>query len=139
FSSLASAAWLRAAVGFGEDLRKPVGEANLTIVLGLVADDLLGIDDAPEAVAVAADAVEDLEGDAVLVPDIRGFDRFHEELDLISDAQVGAETAMQRLEIVGAALVDVGLARAADADLDVFEPLAVALIAGREDESQVLV
>ena len=39
------------------------GETDGAIVLGCVAEDLAGIDDAPEGVVVARDAVEDLAGD----------------------------------------------------------------------------
>src|SRR5262249_33468108 len=125
---------------FLQNPAKLVREADLAVVLGGVADHLLGAGDAPEAVAVAADAVEDLErgggGGAVA----GGVDRLDEGLRWVADAEGGAERPAQLLGI-GSPLgeVDARLARPADPDLDVLQPLPVALDAGREDEAQVLV
>src|SRR5262245_65945561 len=47
-----------------------LGEVDLAVVQRLVADLRAGVGDAPEPVCVAADAVDDQEGHAVLVGDV---------------------------------------------------------------------
>src|SRR5215471_4869265 len=115
-----------------------VGEVDLAVVLRLVADLPARTGDAPEAVRVAADAVHDQEAHPVLVRDVLGLDHPHGLLYLVALREVGAEPAVQHLQ-VGGVLAKVRIvARAADAPLDHLLHAAVHL-AGGEDEAQELV
>ncbi len=71
-----------------------VGEPQLGVVLRGVADHRAGVDDAPEGAGVAGDAVEDLEGDPVLVLDVGRLERLDEELGQVARADVGPKVAL---------------------------------------------
>src|SRR5215470_6367050 len=100
-------------------LRRPgdrgdfVGEVHLAVVVRDVADLLAGAGEAPEAVRVAADAVDDEEGNAVLVGDVLGLDHPDRLLDLVAPREVGAERPVHGLDVAGLDLVDVVVARPA--------------------------
>src|SRR5215510_13105572 len=71
-----------------------VGEVDLAVIGWLVAYGLAGVGDAPEAVGVAADAVDDEEGDVVGVFDALGLDHLDGLLDLVAAREVGPERAV---------------------------------------------
>lgn len=56
------------------DLGDSIREFHLTVVLGRIADNFARVGDTPEVVRIAAHAVENLEGYAVLIFDIRRLD-----------------------------------------------------------------
>src|SRR5262249_36980267 len=91
-----------------------LGEVDLAVAQRLVADLRAGVGDAPEPVCVAADAVDDQEGHAVLVGDVLRLHHADGLLYLVALREIGAEAAVHRLEIAG--LREVGVVtRAADA------------------------
>ncbi|MFW6449295.1 MAG: aromatic amino acid lyase, partial [Halobacteriota archaeon] len=81
--------------GFGRLVDERIDRRDLRrLQTNLVRSHAAGVGDAPEVVAVAAHAVEDLERHAVLVGDVRRLDALHEQLHLVAAAQVGAEAAV---------------------------------------------
>ena len=70
-----------------------VGELDLRVVLRLVADDLPSVRDRPERTGVVADAVEDLEGHAVVVGDRVGLDGAEVELLQVAFADPAGDVA----------------------------------------------
>src|SRR5216683_1533908 len=116
-----------------------VGEVDLAVVFRRVADLLARVDDTPEAVRVAADAVDDQEGHPVLVGDVLGLDHANRLLDLVPLGEIGAEAPVHHLDVARLDLPEIGVvARAADAPLDDLV-LAAVHLAGGEDEAQELV
>src|SRR5206468_5294033 len=115
-----------------------VGEVHLAVVLRLVTDLRLGAGQAPEAVRVAADPVDDQERNAVLVRDVRGLDHAYRLLNLIAPREIGTERPVHHFDVPGLHVLDIVVTRAADAPLDHFQLAAVDL-AGGEDEAEQLV
>src|SRR5215218_2393031 len=133
-----SSTWnLQSSIPVAQEPRDVGGEADLGVVLRLVADDLAGVGDAPEGAGVVGDAVEDVEGDAVLVLDRGCLDRLAEELPQVALADVAGQVANVALARLVDELRGVDLARRDDADLDHLE-LAPEAAAG-VDEAQRLV
>src|SRR5882724_11709748 len=123
-------------LGNGGDL---VREVDLAVVLGLVADLRARVGNAPEAMRVAADAVDDEEGHPVLVGNVLRLDHADGLLHLVALREIGAEAPVHHLEVSRLDLTEVGVvARPADAPLDHFLLFAIHL-AGGEDEAQQLV
>src|SRR5262245_41538357 len=125
-------------LGRARDGRDLIGEVDLAVVLGLVADLPLRAGQAPEPVRVAADAVDDQERDAVVVLDV--FRLHHPDglLGLVTRREVGAERTMHGGDVAGLDGVEVVVARATDAPLHDLE-LAAVHLAGGEHEAQQLV
>src|SRR5438132_9533709 len=110
----ASPLFLRGA-GDGGDL---VGEVDLAVVFRRVADLLARVGDAPEAVGVAADAVDDEERHAVFVGDVLGLDHADRLLHLIPLGEIRTAAAVHHLDIARLDLAEVAVvARPADAPL----------------------
>ena len=120
-----------------------VGELQLGVVLGGVANHLAGVDDAPEGAGVAGDAVEDLEGDPVLVFDVGRLERLDEELSQVAGTDIGPEVALvaDGVAVAAGAVRKEGLgldlARGADPDLDVLELAALGATGVQEAERLV--
>src|SRR5215831_15607048 len=102
---------LRRAARDGRDL---VGEVHLAVVLRLVADLRLRAGQAPEAVRVAADPVDDQERDAVVVLDVLGLDHADGLLDLVAPREVRAERPVHHLDVARLHVLDVVVARTPD-------------------------
>src|SRR5262249_13822242 len=103
------------------DRRDLVGEVHLAVVLRGIADLLARVGEAPEAVRVAADALDDQERHPVLVGDGLGLDHSDRLLPLVPARQVGAERAVHPLDVAGLDMIDVVVPRAADPPLDDLE------------------
>src|SRR5919112_1627554 len=128
---------LQSSIPVAQEPRDVRGEADLGVVLRLVVDDLAGVGDAPEGAGVVGDAVEDVEGDTVLVLDRRRLDGLAEELLEVALADVAGQVADVPLARLVDELRGVDLARRDDADLDHLE-LAPEAAAG-VDEAERLV
>src|SRR3989454_6205119 len=125
-------------LGRAGDFGDPVGEVHLAVVLGRVADLAAGAGQAPEAVGVAADAVDDQEGDAVLVGDVERLHHLDGLLGLVARGEIGAERAVHDLDVAGLDGVEVVVAGGADAPLHDLQ-LAVVDLTGGEHEAEQLV
>src|SRR6266403_1728483 len=127
-----------ASLGGTRDGGDLVGEVHLAVVLGPVAELAPGAGQAPEPVGVAADAVDDEERNTVVVRDVLGLHHPDGLLRLIARREIRAEGPMHRRDIARLDVIDVVVARAADAPLHDFQPAAVHL-AGGEHEAEQLV
>src|SRR5207249_1299486 len=83
-----------------------------------------GAGQAPEAVCVAADPVDDQERYAVLVLDVGRLHHADRLLDLIAPREIGAERPMHHLDVPGLHLLDGVVAPPADTPLHDLAPLA---------------
>src|SRR5438045_8672231 len=113
-----------------------VGEVHLAVVLRTVADLAPGAGQAPEPVGVAADAVDDEERDAIGVRDVLRLHHPDSLLRLIARREIRAEGSMHRRDITRLDVIDVVVARAADAPLHDFQPAAVHRAGGEHEAAQ---
>ena len=107
-----------------EQLTDALGKLHFAVVLRGVADHAAGIREAPEGARVAGDAVEDLEWDAVGVPDIRRLDAFRYQLGEIACAEIRTEIALVCFRVAGK-LSGVDLAWCAYAEMHILHGAAL--------------
>src|SRR5262245_1235313 len=142
-SSVIGIAWPSARLGSARpggagESRDLVGEVDLAVVLGNVADLGPRVGDAPEAVGVAADAVHDQEGHAVLVGDVFRLHHADGLLDLISPREIGAEGAMHDLDVAWGDAIEVVVAWSPEAPLHARQPAAAHRAADQDDPGEVV-
>ena len=95
-----------------------IAETNFTVIFRAVTDDFTRISDAPEGMAVAANAVEDLEGDALFIANIGRFHALDKKLLQVTVADIDGQRAAHAAQIAQFGVSHIIFARAANANLD---------------------